>query len=96
METKRLIVSTNYINLHARKRERESMIERERVRVLAKERMIKMKKEGTGSGVYNNNTAKSLPLFYFFYYANVKKNVNCRIKEIIKCMKTAQRCNGHI
>lgn len=78
METKRLIVSTNYINLHARKKERDRLIESEREsQSLMKEKLMKMKikkREGTGPGVYNS-TAKSLPLFYFFYYANVKKRM---------------------
>lgn len=70
-----------------RERERERQIDRKRERQSFSERKVDEKRKGTGSGVYNS-TAKSLPLFYFFfYYANVKKNVNCRIKEIIKCMK---------
>lgn len=70
METKRLIVSTNYINLHARKREIGRLIEseRERVRVLAKERLMKMKikKRRWNRSRSLQQYSKSLPLFYFF------------------------------
>lgn len=52
METKRLIVSTNYINLHARERERGRKKEfKGKERFMEKQR----KKKETGSGFYNNS-----------------------------------------
>lgn len=89
METKRLIVSTNYINLHVRDSERERESERKRER--GRKTKFKGKserrrnKEETGSGFCNNS--KSLPqsFYKFILQKNEEQNVKMsNFKEIIK------------
>lgn len=76
METKRLIVSTNYINLHARKIERERVFDRKRAREKCWSNWIK---EGTGPRIYNNSALKS-PIILCFLLSKTWKKIVLIIK----------------
>lgn len=76
METKRLIVSTNYINLHARKKERDRLIESEREsQSLMKEKLMKMKikKKRRNRSRSLQQYSKKSPIILFFLLCKRKK-----------------------
>lgn len=82
METKRLIVSTNYINLHARKRliERKRERERERVRVELKEILMiieEEEKEMEQVQELKETQIKKSPIILLFFFKLCKRITQC-------------------